>query len=139
MTVTASPEAVRAALGEVESRLLKQGAGDPLTAAAQIVLAEVLNNIVEHALGERGKGAFSMDLRLTGRGLACVIRDQGCPMPERILPGADLPDVDVTEVEGLPEGGFGWAIVHDMTCDLQYRRARRENILSFTILRPPSA
>ena len=36
-------------------------------------------------------------------------------------------------MQALPEGGFGWALIRDMTRDLTYRRQGRMNRLSFVI------
>jgi serine/threonine-protein kinase RsbW len=104
------------------------------TAALHITLAEVLNNIVEHAYSGLPPGVICVDLRLLADGLHCRVEDQGHPMPESGLPRGDLPAVDVG-VPDLPEGGFGWRIIRSLATDLTHVRTGGTNRLAFRL--PP--
>jgi serine/threonine-protein kinase RsbW len=97
---------------------------------AEIVLAEVLNNIVEHAYSEQ-KGSISIALCDLGAGVEVVVTDQGRAFPQEQLPQGKLPPIDTTA--DLPEGGFGWYLIRTLVKDLTYRRLQSTNHLSFVL------
>lgn len=99
----------------------------------ELVLAEILNNIVEHAYPE-GADAGTIDIVCSQatNGLHIVIRDRGRPMKGDRLPEIAPRDLDVAHQE-LPEGGFGWLMIGALTRDMTYRRVGDENHLSFRI------
>lgn len=97
---------------------------------AQIVLAEALNNIVEHAYA-RYAGTIEVTLHLTASGLVCRILDRGLPMPGGILPEGRL--ADWQDETALPEGGFGWHLIRSLSQDLDYCRKDDCNLLSFRL------
>ena len=99
---------------------------------AELVLAEVLNNVVEHAFTDRGHGIIELEAWRAGNALSLRIRDDGMPIPGERLPAAQRHDLTV-ETHELPEGGFGWGIIHDLTRDLTYRRDGARNELTFAI------
>ncbi|MEZ5798130.1 MAG: ATP-binding protein [Paracoccaceae bacterium] len=94
---------------------------------AEIVLAEVLNNIAEHAYAQ-GDGTILLSLALGHDRLDCVIEDQGGPMPGGALPEGAAPDP-----ARLPEGGFGWHLIRTLCCDLSYERIGPTNRLKFSL------
>ncbi|MDR0809318.1 MAG: ATP-binding protein [Gemmobacter sp.] len=95
---------------------------------AEIVLAEVLNNIVEHAYA-LVPGGVEVTIRLLERGLCCCIRDHGAPMPGLELP----PGQPVDCSDELPEGGFGWFMIRSLARNLRYCRGGRWNELCFLL------
>lgn len=100
--------------------------------SAEVVLAEALNNVAEHAYGE-GQGPVAVTLARATFGIACLIVDQGAAMPGCVLPeGKPLLEADLL-LEDLPEGGFGWQLIRALTCDLAYQRTGGCNRLSFTL------
>jgi serine/threonine-protein kinase RsbW len=100
----------------------------------ELVLAEVLNNVAEHAYAG-GSGPVEVGLCATPLGLACRIVDRGLAMPGGKLPDGGLPDVAPPD---FPEGGFGWHLIRSLTADLTYARSAGQNRLSFLIpLSPP--
>lgn len=104
-----------------------------------IVLGEVLNNIVEHALAGRDDGHVDLSvLRRSGR-IEVETCDNGRPMPPALLSGAELPDIG-EELDDMPEGGFGWFIIHSLVDDMIYERESGLNRLAFTFdLNVPTA
>ena len=122
---------VRQALGKVLSLTLS----DDEKSVVEIVLAEVLNNIVEHAYQEDPSGHIQLSVNPSDTGLRVLVQDEGLPLP------ADLPNKQVNydltcETGDLPEGGFGWLLVQELTDGLQYERRDGRNILSFQIPKP---
>jgi serine/threonine-protein kinase RsbW len=124
----ADPLAVRAALrrviGDLECFAIPAEARD----AAEIVLAEALNNIVEHAYCEGG-GEIDLILEPGPEGLRCAIHDRGGPLPGLSLPEGRLPSA----ADGPPEGGYGWFLIRSLARDLHYDRADGMNRLTFSL------
>ena len=92
----------------------------------ELVLAEVLNNIAEHAYAD-APGHVAVTVVLVADGIACEVVDEGAAMPGGALPEGNLPE------EHLPEGGFGWHLIRSLTRDVAYRRQRGTNRLTFHI------
>lgn len=104
----------------------------------EIVLAEVLNNIVEHAYQEKPTGRIELAVRLMGDGLHLAVQDSGLPLPNDLPSKPVSPDLDCA-TKDLPEGGFGWLLVRELTQDLHYERQDGRNILSFRIANTEAA
>lgn len=95
----------------------------------QIALAEVLNNIAEHAFSDRPLEMASVTLHTDGSDLRAVFVDQGHPMPGLLPPPGILPEIG-EEKDDLPEGGFGWFLVHELSDAVMYRRVGSQNQLN---------
>ncbi len=106
---------------------------EQLSHNTQIVLAEALNNIEEH--GYRGIAGGQIKLKLELHKDAVVVEtvDFGNAMPGLELPMKVLPDADV-DCADLPEGGFGWFLIHTLAPNPEYKRRGRSNILRVKIL-----
>lgn len=120
--------------GSVRDCLHRAMASAPMTllsdddrGTAEIVLAEVLNNVVEHAYAELS-GDIRLSLALKPGQLDCQIEDDGVPMPGGDAPAGNLPDP-----EDLPEGGFGWHLIRVLSSGLTYQRLGKTNRLSFSL------
>ncbi|WP_017999614.1 ATP-binding protein [Paracoccus sp. N5] len=141
----ADPETVRAALLFMRERF-DGSAEDEVIAKLELALAEVLNNICEH-------GTRTEAMRLGGRphaplihlcvarhvgGIACAVTDDGRPLPLSCLDPRDLPFVDLAPGDTasillLPEGGFGWYLIQELTASLSYFREGHRNFLAFIV------
>ncbi len=97
--------------------------------AAEIVLAEVMNNIVEHAYGAGG-GPIRLCMALRAEGLCCRIEDRGRPMPGGCLPAGQAPD----PAAGA-EGGYGWFLIRTLAANLGYAREGGVNRITFLLPR----
>ena len=129
--------AVRAALIAVDASLQEKGIDRDLRDRAQIALAEACNNIVEHAypVGDPIKAMFGLDIADDRGGLQFTLRDRGLPMPDGQLPGIAWPAIDPDDPLTLPEGGFGWPLLHGMAQALCLSRQSGQNILRFHLPR----
>jgi serine/threonine-protein kinase RsbW len=132
MVFGADPMAVRAALRRLVGDLEGFAIPPEARGAAEIVLAEALNNIVEHAYCERG-GEIDLILEPGPEGLRCAIEDRGVPLPGLAVPAGALPPMP----DGPPEGGFGWFLIRSLARDIHYDRADGTNRLTFSL--PASA
>ena len=132
----ADPASVRRAL-KIAKDVIHDLALDPdRTNAVEIVLAEVLNNVVEHAYCESGRGLVELEVDRRPAELAVRVCDEGLEMPGGNLPSGAAHDLDVSAGD-LPEGGFGWFLIHELTEDLVYRRVGGRNELTFRMVLDP--
>ena len=123
---------VRHALRELRRALSSAGAAEEEVASAEIVVAEALNNVVEHALAEDENPSFLLSAAMVDGGVSIEICDGGLPMPDNKPPIGELPDVAADLVD-LPEGGFGWFLIRELARDLSYVREGTENRLTFRL------
>lgn len=141
----ADPVTVREALAFLRERF-DGSAAEEVIARLELALAEVLNNICEH-------GARHDAVRLGGRthtplihlcvarhtgGIACAITDDGKPLPATCLTSQNLPfpllsSSDMPDISDVPEGGYGWFLIQDLTASLSYFREGRRNFLAFIV------
>ncbi|CUH63346.1 serine-protein kinase RsbW [Thalassovita gelatinovora] len=94
----------------------------------QLVLAEALNNIVEHGYPGDQKGRIELCCTLGSKGIDIVVIDCGAEVPDVVLLPYDTPDPK-TRLHDLPEGGWGWALIHILTARLVYSRSNGRNRL----------
>lgn len=129
--IRADEQSVRRLLGRVVGKLApsfdREACG-----TVELALAEVLNNVVEHAYARRAPGPVRVELSHRADGLFCRIEDEGWPMPDLRLPeGRSCPVGG--PVEDLAEGGWGWGLIRALTADLSYERRGSTNHLAFRI------
>ncbi|SIO48011.1 serine/threonine-protein kinase RsbW [Rhodovulum sp. ES.010] len=132
IVVEATPMGVREALARMRARYTPLQQGPDTLGMAETVLAEVLNNVVEHAYGQGDSGPIELRLERRGGRLLVDVRDFGIPMPDGIMPCGTLPTDDDTG-DGPPEGGFGWFLIRALARDLCYARVGDQNRLSFCV------
>lgn len=126
---------VRTALANARDAWDRAGIGKDTCDVAEQVLAEVLNNVVEHAMADRSGGLIEMHTHWSDTGLLCHVRDDGHHMPGLDIPAGKMADLGET-LDALPEGGFGWFLIRTLTKDLSYIRHGEWNHFQFRI---PSA
>lgn len=131
--VDGNPESVREALADMMMSVESCGTRDDLIHIAEMVLAEVLNNVVEHAYAGRTDGWIKIEIACTSADLRVRVSDRGISMPGLELPAGEEQDLDVP-IDALPEGGFGWFMIRTLTADLAYSRVDDRNVITFRIL-----
>lgn len=143
MAISAERHAPRRATAEfrigADAGAIRRGLGHALGVAplamlgaddrerAEIVLAEALNNVAEHAY--RGNsGEIRLFVTRRPRDLLCRVEDAGAPMPGRCLPGIASP------VPGaLMDSGYGWHLIRALTNGVLYERVDDINRLTFRL------
>lgn len=125
--------AVREALGKLVMALKPLDLDQIDRGTVELVVAEVLNNIVEHAHGRtETDGVIEIVCVQAADGLHLAVTDTGMEMPGgRIPTGRDLPAGD--SLDGLPEGGFGWYMINRLAKDVRYSRRDGVNRLEFRL------
>ncbi len=111
-------------------RLKQAGVGGDDLATIELILAEALNNVVEHAYAD-APGQVELSVERLQSGLSCRISDTGRPMPDGDAPDPPLPVI--APPTDIPEGGFGWHIIRCLTTDLTYCRDGPRNTLSMLV------
>ena len=129
-TLDGTAVAVSAGLQELFGNDLLARMTDDSRGTVEIILAEALNNIVEHAYASHG-GQIEVSITPGDGYLFIRLVDEGLPMPGNEAPGGKL--TAATEVADLPEGGFGWYLIRSLSQDLIYARDGGQNVLSFCV------
>lgn len=133
ITASSSETAVRQALKEFLAALDELNLDTDELGTIELVLAETLNNIVEHAYPQtQTSGPIELNCRHQTDGLHIEIRDNGAEMPDGKLPPGMLAPIEGPE-DDLPEGGFGWFLIQHLAKDLVYTRLEDENLLKLRL------
>lgn len=128
----------RAAIAETSARLRGAGVDPDRADEIEIALAEAVNNVVEHAYSSTGAGNVHLHCSLRPHRLDIRICDTGTPLPDERLPPGLAADLNVP-VADLPEGGFGWFLIRELTSEIRYDRCGSSNHLSLRFdLQEPS-
>ena len=130
VTLDSSALSVRAALAELRSGLSHLSLGHDAGGAIELVLAEVLNNICEHAYQNTPGGRIELSVWIEDDVLVFQTADYGAPMPGGRLPEGRSVPLNC-HLQDLPEGGFGWNLIRQLTADLTYSRVQSRNRLTF--------
>ncbi len=134
----ASPEGVQATLADIRTFLCASDLCEGACGTVEIVLAEALNNVAEHAYGLTGAGDVLVKIALLDRTIRIHIVDNGAPMPG-LQPPAGQPPALNGPFATLPEGGFGWFLIRSLTEGFSYTRAGGRNHLRLCLDRETSA
>jgi len=121
------PASIRAGLTTLFALDLLRPLTEESLGTVQIVLAEALNNVVEHAYVSF-PGKIEVWVTLRDGFMFIRLLDDGLPMPGGTVPG----DKRIRS-DDLPEGGFGWHMIRTLSHDLTYQRDGTRNLLSFCI------
>ena len=130
LSFPANDLALRDALAQAMAFLRECGLQPGFCGNAELVLAEAMNNIIEHAYAGRGDGQVDLRITFDDGALAVSIEDTGAPMPGGEAPQGRAHDLDC-DLEDLPEGGFGWFLIRQLSEDLAFSRIDGRNRLSF--------
>lgn len=121
-------ETIKTALGFIQ----ETGFGKKDCGPVEIVLAEVLNNVIEHAYVGKSTGIIELTIEPNDGYADFRIEDEGLAMPTGEVPKGLHQNLAV-DIMDLPEGGFGWLLIHELTQGLDYVRKDPRNILTFSM------
>ncbi|MGD9862475.1 MAG: ATP-binding protein [Pseudodonghicola sp.] len=128
--------ATRGGIAAVMSRLRGLQLPERVAGDVELALAEAVNNVTEHAYCGQGEGTITVTGRLEDARLVLRVSDHGIPMPDHKLPEPKQIDLSV-ETADLPEGGFGWGLIHALTSSVRYDRRAQRNTLSMVFALAP--
>jgi serine/threonine-protein kinase RsbW len=94
----------------------------------ELVLAEILNNIVEHAYAGNCEGMIQVSVFRSDNRFWCQVVDDGVKFLTGLLSDCAMPDPAT-----LPEGGWGWNLVHSITSSVAYTRDGNTNRVTFSM------
>ncbi len=127
-----NPVEVRHAIQQICRQLRENAYDSQWRSTVELVLAESMNNISEHAYCDTAKGVIRADLLMTPLEIRIELRDSGRPLPNGQVPLGSPPKTDVP-LDELPEGGFGWFVIRRLTRKVAYERMDGENCLRLWI------
>ena len=132
LSFRADEMALREALAQAMHFLKASGFHKDIRATVEIVLAEAINNVIEHAYEGANDGQVDLRIDAQDGALSFIIEDDGTPMPGGIAPRGRVHDLEC-DLQDLPEGGFGWFLIRELTENLKLHRQGSRNRLSFTM------
>ncbi len=132
LSFLADEMALREALAQAMHFLQSGGFHEDIRATVELVLAEAMNNVIEHAYAGTSNGQVDLSIDVQDGSLSFVIEDEGNPMPGGIAPQGQAHDLEC-DLQDLPEGGFGWFLIRELTENLQFHRQGSRNRLAFTM------
>lgn len=128
-----TPLSVRSGLSAIIGALQPLQLDPDERAVVELVLAEALNNVVEHAYQQdRQDGPIRVVCTHDHNGLHLNIWDAGQAMKGHTLPFGNAPVTDC-DLGDMPEGGFGWFLIRDLAKDVRYHRENGENQLELRL------
>lgn len=110
------------------TRLVELGVPVDRAGDIKIALAEAINNVVEHAYADALPADIRVKCSLCRSLLEVQILDTGNPMPGLQAPRGIPASVETTR-QNLPEGGFGWFLIRQLTSEVRYERQEGHNLL----------
>lgn len=122
----ASAIKVREALSMLLDYLAPLGLPQDRIDTIQLVLAEVLNNVTEHAYPDGDGGPIYLRAIVENAQLSVIVRDRGVPLPPSLILWDGKDGFDPSD---LPEGGFGWHLIRSLASGLDHNRLARWNEL----------
>ena len=133
ISIQSGEMAVREALAKLLDSLTPLSLDAEESGTVELVMAEALNNIVEHAY-PKGDPCGPIDISCSHArdGLHMTVVDSGRAMPEGRTPLGVAVATDVP-FDDMPEGGFGWFLIKDLAKDVSYVRVARQNQLSLRL------
>lgn len=127
-----SPMGVREALRSTLQGLRHLNLTDDATSRVELVLAEVMNNIVEHAYSDGAEGMIELHVTYDKNVLKCVALDDGRSLPGGVMPDP-APPSPAPRLADEKESGFGWYLIRELSNELVYARVDDRNRLSFRL------
>lgn len=127
---------MRRALSRFATFLTRNKVPAPVVELAELLVAEALNNVVEHAYPEAKARPFRMAALLKPGWIAVTLEDSGVVLQGIAFPGPkDQPTTRLTRINDLPEGGYGWRLLNDHCLNISYTRTNGRNRLCLLLPR----
>lgn len=114
-------------LDEISQWLIRKDVQKDKITNVQIVFAEVLNNIIEHGFAGENSGIIDVEIEVSGDTIVIQVNDNGMKYtPPEVT---QTPLQDNCDIDSLPEGGFGWFLIREITSSFEFHRDGDRNCL----------
>ena len=104
----------------------KQDVDSVIARQAELILVEAINNIIIHSYKREAGNTITAEFDKNTEHILIRLTDQGMPIPDSAL----NPDRKLPEAEGLPEGGWGLALIMALADNIHYQHGSDKNVLS---------
>lgn len=120
--------------------LAETRAGADWAAEINLGLTEALSNVVRHAY-DNTAGRISLSCVETEEAWLLTLNDNGVPIPQERVDSEDesVFDFDPQDLQSLPEGGMGLALIRRCFDRVSYQAGRDGNCLSLVKMLPAPA
>ena len=119
-------------LAEIREWMIKVGVGNDKNTDVQIVLAEALNNVIEHGFTHERTGTIEIDIEVSGDTTVVRLTDNGKAFtPPK---ATKSPMQNSCDIDNLPEGGFGWFLIKKIVSSYEFHRFSNKNLLVLEFL-----
>ena len=132
LEIAATADGVRSGLARIVGLLHDAAVRPDVLTAVELAMAEVLNNIVEHAYADLPGGTIHVVLDTDPAELQITVIDDGREMPTGRLPPGNPADPERPASEQA-EGGYGMFMIRQLARKLRYRRLGSQNQISFRV------
>jgi len=126
-TMKTSVATVPVTLTEINDWMVVSGVRPETITNVQIVLAEALNNIVEHGFKHQKNGHVGINIDLSEAAIVVRLTDDGVAFTPPEVEQSPLRDKN--DLDNLPEGGFGWFLIRKITSYYEFHRLNGKNYL----------
>jgi serine/threonine-protein kinase RsbW len=118
---------------ELSALALARG-GTDWSAQIDLGLTEALTNVVRHGYGAARRGRILLVCLDSGDCWRLTLRDQGEPIPNIQLGQSERSvfDFDPDDLNSVPEGGMGLALIRACFDRMDYEICRHGNLMSLT-------
>lgn len=119
--ISATLDEVSRLCAELNALAIERG-GVEWAAEIDLGLTEVLTNVVRHGYGDDGRGHIALCCTTLEQRWLLSVHDQGSPIPADLLDKADASvfDFDPDDLDSIPEGGMGLALIRGCFDELDY-------------------
>ncbi len=132
LQIDASLPGVRDGIARIDAALADDAISLDVRTAIELAMAEILNNIVEHAYADTFDGVIHVIIDIDPSELQVTVIDEGAAMPAGRLPSGAPADPTLSGAEQV-EGGYGLFMIRQLARKLRYSRFGAQNQLSFRV------
>ncbi len=100
--------------------------------SVELCVVEAVNNSILHAYGNKRGKPVEISFVLHSDRLILEICDEGTPMGQEKLDRRDVFSFDPDDIETIPEGGRGLAIIREVMDSVAYRTKDGKNYFTLT-------
>ena len=131
LNIASTLEQVSDAVAAVGNWLENEGIDPECIGDITLVMAEALNNVIEHAYNFAPNETIQIRTTLRQSTMSVQIIDSGVPFDG---PPAQVPQKEIgEEIADLPEGGFGWFLIQRLCDDIHFAHADGRNKLTLVL------